>query len=121
MACAGGAVVTNVEPQAPGDAGKGMAVYEKCAACHSLDNTVSAGPSLSGLFGRRAGTRDDYRYSPAMARSGVVWNETTLGAFVEDPQALIRGNRMSFAGISGKADRDDLIAYLRRATKPPGR
>jgi cytochrome c len=102
----------------PGNPEKGKAVFDKCAACHALDDTMADGPSLKGVFGRKAGTRDDYRYSAAMVRSGVVWDEMTIDAYVTDPQAFIRGNRMSFAGIPSKADRDDLIAYLAQATKP---
>ena len=117
----GGAVAAHGRPAAPGDPDKGKVVFEKCAACHALDEAVTDGPSLTGVFGRTAGTRDDYRYSPAMARSRIVWDEATLDAFVADPQALVRGNRMSFAGIPEKPDRDDLIAYLRQATKPAAR
>jgi len=101
----------------PGNPEKGKAVFDKCAACHALDDTMADGPSLKGVFGRKAGTRDDYRYSAAMVRSGVVWDEMTIDAYITDPQAFIRGNRMSFAGIPSKADRDDLIAYLQEATK----
>jgi cytochrome c len=104
-----------------GDAARGKAVFERCAACHSLDEggkEPSDGPSLKGLFGRKAGSRDDFRYSAAMARSGVVWSPETVDVFVADPQAFIRGNRMSFAGVPDKADRDDLVAYLLQATRP---
>jgi len=100
------------------DAERGKAVFEKCAACHALDaGTKTDGPILQGVFGRKAGSRDDYRYSSAMARSGVVWQATTLDAYIADPQGYIKGNRMSFAGITDKAERDDLIAYLELATR----
>ena len=52
-----------------------------------------------------------------MKRSDVTWDATTLDTYVADPQALIPGNRMAFAGISDKAERDDLIAYLSMASK----
>ena|SRR5258706_7116866 len=100
------------------DPEKGKVVFEKCAACHALDETKSDGPTLRGIFGRKAASMEDYRYSPAMTRSGVVWNAETLDAYLADPQAYIRGNRMSFVGISDKSERDDLIAYLEQATKP---
>ena len=100
------------------DVENGKAAFEKCAACHALDvETKMDGPNLKGVFGRKAGSRDDYRYSAAMARSGVVWDAVTLDAYIADPQAYIKGNRMSFAGISDKAERDDLIAYLEQATR----
>ena len=70
------------------------------------------------MFGRKAGSRDDYRYSAAMMRSGVVWDATTLDAYVTDPQAFIRGTACRLRASPSKADRDDLIAYLEQATKP---
>jgi hypothetical protein len=33
------------------------------------------------------------------------------------PQDYVKGNRMSFAGVTDKSDRDDLIVYLEQATK----
>ena len=100
------------------DPEKGKAVFEQCAACHSLDGTGDYdGPSLKGIIGRKAGSLEDYRYSAAMKRSDVTWDAATLDKYVADPQAFIPGNRMAFAGIGDKAQRDDLIAYLAIATK----
>ena len=98
---------------------KGEATYkEQCAACHSLgDPGDYDGPTLNGVIGRKAGSLEEYRYSAAMKRSDVTWDPTTLDKYVTDPQAFIPGNRMAFAGISDKAQRDDLIAYLTIATK----
>jgi len=100
------------------DPEKGKAVFEQCAACHSLDGTGDYdGPTLKGVLGRKAGSLEDYRYSAAMKRSDVTWDAATLDKYVADPQAFIPGNRMAFAGIGDKAQRDDLIAYLAIATK----
>ena len=103
---------------AEGDAEKGKAVFEQCAACHSLGEAGDYdGPTLKGIIGRTAGSLEDYRYSAAMKRSDVTWDPETLDKYVTDPQAFIPGNRMAFAGISDKAQRDDLIAYLTVATR----
>jgi cytochrome c len=100
------------------DPEKGKAVFEQCAACHSLDGTGDYdGPTLKGVIGRKAGSLEDYRYSAAMKRSDVVWDAVTLDKYVADPQALIPGNRMAFAGISDTTQREDLIAFLAVATK----
>jgi cytochrome c len=100
------------------DPEKGKAVFEQCAACHSIDEgTDLDGPTLKGVFGRKAGALEDYRYSAAMKRSGVTWDATTIDAYVTDPQVFIPGNRMAFAGITDKELRDDLVAYLAVATK----
>ena len=100
------------------DVERGKAVFEQCAACHSLDGTGDYdGPTLKGVIGRKAGSLEDYRYSAAMKRSDVVWDAATLDQYVADPQAFIPGNRMAFAGINDKTQRDDLIAFLAVATK----
>lgn len=99
------------------DVEKGKAVFEQCAACHSLDGSGDHdGPTLKGVMGRKAGALEDYRYSAAMKRSDVTWDATTLDHYVADPQAFIPGNRMAFAGIADKGERDDLIAFLTIAT-----
>src|SRR3954462_4037295 len=100
-------------PVRAADPEKGKAVFEQCAACHSLDGSGDYdGPSLKGVIGRKAGSLEDYRYSAAMKRSDVTWDATTLDKYVTDPQAFIPGNRMAFAGISDAGLRADLIAYL---------
>ena len=72
---------------ADGDAARGEKKFEECQACHSLDrNAESVGPSLYGVFDRKAGTAADFRYSPAMKRSGIVWSPQTVDTFIADPQ-----------------------------------
>jgi cytochrome c len=103
---------------ADGDAAKGEKKFEECASCHSTksgDNGL--GPSLHGLFDRKAGEVADFRYSPALKRSGVVWTAKTLDEFIADPQKMIPANRMPYAGMPNESDRADLAAYLQKATK----
>ena len=100
---------------ADGDPTRGEQIYQRCQGCHSIDaNRV--GPRHAGLFGRRAGSLDDYSYSDAMRASGVVWNETTLDQFLTAPRNFIPGTKMPFAGIPDTQERADLIAYLKKAT-----
>ena len=90
------------------DVEKGKTIFEKCAACHSLDaGKNDDAPNLSGIFGRKIAAVEDYRYSATMKRSDVVWSESTLNSFLEDPQGFIPGNRMPFDGLKEKADRDE--------------
>src|SRR5258705_13263486 len=98
----GGAVAAFVVVITPSvraaDVEKGKAVFEQCAACHSLDGAGDYdGPTLKGVIGRKAGSLDDYRYSAAMKRSDVVWDPVALDTYVADPQAFIPGNHMAFA------------------------
>lgn len=111
-------VVTSARLSAgDGDAENGKLVFDMCASCHSLDGSESDGPTLQGVFGRKAGGLDSYRYSAAMTRSDIVWDAMTLDTFLADPQAAVPGNKMAFAGIDDKSSRTDLVAYLAEATK----
>jgi cytochrome c len=104
--------------RADGDAAKGEKRFDECATCHSTQAGVNGvGPSLHDVFGRKAGGLDDFRYSPAMKRSGITWTAQTLGNFVADPQKAVPNNRMPFAGMPDAAERADLIAYLEKASK----
>jgi cytochrome c len=104
--------------RADGDAARGEKKFGDCAACHKLEaGANNVGPSLHGLFTRKAGEIADFRYSPAIKRSGIVWTPQTLDTFIADPQGLVPGNRMPYAGIASAGDRADLIAYLQNATK----
>lgn len=111
-------VLLNGAAHAEGDAAKGEAKFQECAACHKLESGVNnVGPSLHGVMGRKAGELSDFRYSPAVKRSGVTWTPETLDVFITNPQAMIPANRMPYAGLADPAGRADLIAYLQKATK----
>jgi cytochrome c2 len=98
---------------ADGDVARGQQKFEDCIACHSLERGQNGvGPSLYGVFGRKAGELAEFRYSPAVKRSGITWSEQTVDAFVADPQQMIPANRMPYAGMPDANDRADLIAYL---------
>lgn len=94
------------------DADHGKVVFKACAVCHATDHANRVGPGLGGIFGRRAGTASGFRYSNAMKRSGIVWDEKTLNAYLESPQKIVPGNRMPYAGLKDAQDRADVIAYL---------
>jgi cytochrome c len=104
--------------RADGDAARGEARFQDCAPCHKLEaGANNVGPSLHGIFTRKAGEIVDFRYSPAMKRSGIAWTPETLEKFISDPQAVVSGNRMPYAGMASADDRADLIAYLQSATQ----
>lgn len=106
---------------APGfaqDAKEGEKVFAKCRACHSLeDGKNGVGPSLHGIFGRKSGTAPKFNYSKAMVDKGVVWDEKTLAGYLADPKAYVPGNKMIFPGIKKDSEMQDLLAYLKTATK----
>jgi cytochrome c len=103
-----------------GDAARGQRIFGACAACHSLQPDKNmTGPSLSGLWNRKAGTVASFpRYSPALKSADVVWDDQTLDAWITNPQLVIPGNEMTFPGVREPQHRVDLLAFLKEATKP---
>ena len=94
------------------DAMHGKQVFVTCAACHS-DKPDAIGPSLRGVFGRKSGALDNFRYSNAMLRANLTWDEANLRDYIKDPQAKVKGNHMPFGGLSDPKDIDDVIAFLK--------
>ena len=100
------------------DAVRGEKLFVECASCHSIERGVDGvGPSLFGLFQRKAGEVADFRYSPALKRSGIVWTAQTLDRYIADPQKSVPGNRMPYSGMPDASARADLIAYLQKAVR----
>jgi len=118
LACAAAILAAAGAAHADGDAARGEKRFEDCAACHSTERGVNnVGPSLFGVLDRKAGGIADFRYSPALKRSGITWTPQTLDNFIADPQKQVPANRMPYAGLPDAGDRADLIAYLQKATK----
>jgi cytochrome c len=115
LLAATGAIVAGI---AHADANRGEKLFEECRACHTVERGINeVGPSLHGVFGRRAGALDDFRYSPALKRSGIIWTPQTMDAYVVDPQKAVPANRMPYAGMVDARDRADLIDYMQHAFK----
>ena len=94
------------------DAAHGKSLFEACVACHS-ERPDALGPSLKGVVGRKSAALEDFRYSNAMKRANLVWDDDNLRAYIQDPQAKVKGNRMPYGGLTNAADVDDVIAYLK--------
>jgi len=100
------------------DVKRGEKLFEECRACHAVESGASGvGPDLHGVIGRRAGALEDFRYSPALKKSGITWSRQTLDAYVLDPQKAVPANRMPYAGMPEARDRADLLDYLQQAFK----
>jgi cytochrome c len=105
---------------AAGNPAQGQRAFSACAACHSLQPDQNmTGPSLAGVWNRKAGTLASFnRYSPALKSANIDWNDKTLDEWIEDPQHLVPGNEMTFAGIKDARQRADLLAFLKQAMEP---
>jgi cytochrome c2 len=95
----------------------GEKVFKRCAACHMVGPEAKnrVGPVLTGVVGRTAGSLQDYNYSDAMVEagaSGLVWDHQTLSAFLADPKAMVKGNKMAFVGVKNPKDLEAVIAYI---------
>ena len=112
------AVVTSVAVSTPSlaaDIKAGEKVFKKCKACHVVDAEKNkTGPHLVNIMGRKAGTLESYtKYSKAMVAADVIWDETTLDAYLEKPKKYIKGTKRAFAGLRKEKDRVNVIAYLK--------
>lgn len=94
----------------------GERMFAMCQSCHSATEPSHqlAGPHLVGVIGRPAGALEEFSFSPALARSGVVWDEETLDRFLEHPRRFIPGTTMTMAGIRQEATRAAIICWLSR-------
>ena len=100
------------------DTAKGKKLARKCTTCHTLDKGGKnrLGPNLYGVFGSPAGKVKGYKYSTAMATSGIVWNEAAFTEFLLKPKKLVKGTKMSFSGLRNAKQRADLVAYFKTLT-----
>lgn len=93
---------------------RGGQLFLQCKACHTVAAGAphSNGPNLAGVFGAKAGTRPGYKYSAALTKSGKVWNQANLNAYLKRPSQAVPGTKMAFGGVANDQARADLIAYV---------
>jgi cytochrome c len=114
-------LAAGVPPEAVAADPRGAALFRKCAACHTVSakGAKRAGPTLRGLFGRRAGTVGGYKYSEALRGADLTWSEATVDAlFAEGPHVYTPGSKMPVQRMPSAEDRAHLIAFLKRITTP---
>ncbi len=105
-------------PYNAADLENGRRVFARCRACHTITDggPNMTGPNLHGVFGRQAGSKERYNYSPALREAGFDWDAERLDHWLENPREFLKGNKMSFAGIRDAEDRRDVIAFLKVET-----
>lgn len=134
------AILWQVSPRRPFDQPKGIfprrfqltddmssgerQFQRKCSVCHTLqkDGKNRAGPTLYGLFGRKAGSLPGYPYSDSLRSADITWNEDTIARLFDDgPDIVTPGSKMPLQRLKNIEDRDALIAFLKQATDPKNR
>jgi cytochrome c len=111
----------NEDPLAAFAGDRGAEIYRACVACHTLtpDEGNRAGPTLSGIFGRRIATLPGYNFSPALKQLDIVWTPETVAKLFEiGPAAYTPGTKMPEQRIGSPEDRAALVNFLARAAKP---
>jgi len=87
----------------------------RCGGCHSLDRPIE-GPPLRNVYGRRAGSWPDFRYSEALKSSKLTWNEDLLDKWLTDTEAVVPDNDMSFR-VASHDERREIIVYLKSLSR----
>ena len=103
------------------DLENGQAKFALCKSCHTIleGGTDMTGPNLWGVFGRKAGARPEFAYSPALKALGITWDAASLDKWIANPRAMAPETKMTYLGLADAKDRTDVIAYLKVATTKP--
>ena len=105
------AVAALEQTPAHGDAAAGEDLFmDRCAMCHVAAGG-GQGPSLTGVYGRKAGSVPGFAYSPALKASNLTWTSQTLDRFLSDPSSAVPGTGMPIKVPDSKI-RADIIAYF---------
>ena len=96
------------------DLQNGARQFRRCQSCHTLNEggRHTVGPNLHGIVGAEAAAAEGFNYSRQLTEAGLVWDVDTLDTWIENPRAMVPGNRMSFVGLRDAEDRRDVIGYL---------
>jgi len=100
---------------AEGDVAKGKKIFKKCVACHTVEQggKNKIGPNLFDIVGKPAAQVKGFKYSKAMVKSGLTWDDATLDLYLTKPRKLVKKTKMTFAGLKKEKQRNDVIAYLK--------
>ena len=116
VAACGSGEANNTTASGSAQADPGRTAFSQCALCHNVKEGEpnGIGPNLYGIYGAKSGAIDGFAYSRALREADLTWDDATLDAFIENPQSLVRGNRMAYAGERNADTRAAIIDYLKR-------
>jgi cytochrome c len=118
LGCVASCALTLTVLAGDASAADGEKVFGKCKACHTLEvGKHRVGPSLAGVFGRKAGTAEGYKRYKGLKDADWTWTEEELMAYLENPTKYTKdktGQRSAMALKLKKEDeRKAVIEYLK--------
>jgi cytochrome c len=132
LTLAAGLALTAAPAFAEGDVAAGEEAFNRqCVSCHVIVSDTGeeiagrgseTGPNLYGVVGRTPGSYPDFEYGDDMiayGETGVVWEEATLVAYLQDPTDFLREalddrrarGKMAFQ-VRDEEDAINIYAYL---------
>ena len=103
-------------PASAQDAAAGEKLFNQCRTCHQIGETAKngVGPQLNGLFGRKAGTVENYNYSAVYKTLDKVWDVENFTTYIKDPRGVTPGTKMVYPGMKDETQISNLVAYLKQ-------
>jgi len=94
----------------------GAVVYnEKCLSCHPVEmGDHKLGPSLVGMFGRKAGTVPGYTKYRGLIGSDIVWDEQNLNEFLANPKKFLGTRTTMVYKLKDAKERELVIEYMKK-------
>ena len=86
------------QAQAPGALDGAALFKQQCSICHTVkaNEPPRQGPTLAGVYDRKAGSLPGFHYSAGFAKADFIWDDAHLDAYLTNPQAAIPGSVMAY-------------------------
>ena len=87
---------------------------KSCGTCHATEPGALSrqGPNLAGVYGRKAGKLEGFKFSAALAGADWTWDAASLDKWIENAQAMRPGVVMPYRQADSEK-RAKIIEYLK--------